>query len=146
MMEDGTNAAPPWRRRGRGRLHRELGRHHFSVDLTLEAGPAERHTFEVDLEEAAGGWDATYAATIDAAVRFAEEKARSRLHRTDLDPLHVCVKKLVVTRFATTAPLVFYATLLALEEALEIEIPDVKLDWRTLELRLKFSNGKQAGS
>ncbi|MFY0535456.1 hypothetical protein [Nannocystis pusilla] len=51
-----------------------------------------------------------------------------------------------MTRFATTAPLVFYATLLALEEALEIEIPDVKLDWRTLELRLKFSNGKQTGS
>jgi hypothetical protein len=143
MSDETAGSGLPPRRRGRGRIRRELGSHWFWVDLTLEAGPAERHSFTIDLEEPAGGWDDAYAGTIDAAVRFAEEKALFRLGRGDLAELHVSLRRLSASHVGTTAPLVFYATLLALEETLEISIPDVKLDWRTLELRLKFANGKR---
>lgn len=143
MHDEPSDPQPqPWRR-GRGRVQRELGRHWFYVDLSLEVRPAERHAFTVELEEPAGGWEVAHGSTIEAAVRFVEEKALYRLGRVDLGALAVTLKRVSTSSRGTTAPLVFYATLLALEEALELKVPDFKMDWETLELRLKIANGKQ---
>ncbi len=125
-------------KRGTGSIKRASAGRCIFAEVTLEVEPHERSTFLVDLEENTEGWDKTYLSTIQAAVTFAKEKTLRILGREDLFNVSVTLRRLVVTHADTTSTAVFYATLLAIQDALDIEIPDVEADWRNRELRIKF--------
>ena len=106
--------------------------------IVVEAVPSDVRSFKFDIDEDLRGIDTHYASTIQAAIRLAEEKWLFRLDRNDLARLDVVIKELVIAPADTTCMAVFYATLLALGEALGAEVPDVDVDWSERELKLKF--------
>jgi hypothetical protein len=125
-------------KRGTGSIKRATGGRCLFAVIALDVELTARSSFTVDLEEDAQGWERAYLPTIQAAVGFAAEKILFKLQRQDLFNLSVTLKRVVVTAADSTCTAVFYATLLAVEDALEIKIPDVEPNWTERELKIKF--------
>ena len=123
---------------GTGSIKRQAGGRGLFAEVGLEVEPSERSEFSIDLDADSRGGESTYFATIQAAITFAEEKALFVLKRSEFFNLRITLRRLIVSTVDTTATAVFYATLLAIENALEIEIPDSEVDWGNRELKLKF--------
>ena len=123
---------------GIGSIKRQAGGRGLFAEVGLDVEPSERSVFSIDLDADSQGGATSYYPTIQAAITFAEEKALFVLKRSDLFNLQVTLRRLIVTAADTTATAVFYATLLAIEDALEIEIPDAEVEWSSRELKLKF--------
>ena len=125
-------------KRGRGIVRRQAGGRGLFAEVVLEAEPGDRRAWAIELEENADGRELDYEHTLRAAVTLVEEKARSGLRRPELGRLRVTLRKLVATTADTTCTAVFLAAVRALEDALDIEVPDIEPDWAARELRIRF--------
>ena len=123
--------------RGIGRIKRQAAGRGLFAEVSLEVTPNKRSAFGVNLEDGSTT-DTKYIPTIQSAITFAEEKSFFKLKRQDLFNLSVTLTRLVTSDVDTTCTAVFYATILAVEDALKITIPDVEPIWIQRELKLTF--------
>lgn len=128
-------------KRGTGIVKKSSCGRGLFAKVALEIESAEKFSFQIDIDEnpqKTFQQDVIYLTAIEAAIILAQEKLFLVEHRTDLSKMSFSLKNLETTFSDTTFTTVLYATLLAIEDALDITIPDITADWENRELGLKF--------